>query len=105
MSPLVGLSQASGVAPLLDTFYSMKLQGQDPAWRGNALQSTERSLSKHSYSLFAGALIRRWCGESCKLMASWVDLANGYNQTTKTSLISHLDIVVFLVARSLIIWY
>ena len=105
MSPLVGLRQAPGVVPLLYTFYSMKLQGQDLAWRGNALQSTDRSLSKHSHSLFAGASIRRWCGESCKLTVSWVDLANVYNQTTKTSLVPHLDIAIFLVARSLIIWY
>jgi hypothetical protein len=67
-----------GVAPPLDTFYSMKLQGQDPAWRGTGLQSTERSLSKHSHLLFAGASIRRWYGESCTPTASWAVLPQEY---------------------------
>jgi len=56
----------------------MKVQGQDPAWRGTGLQSTERSLSKHSHLLFAGASIRRWYGESCTPTASWAVLPQEY---------------------------
>lgn len=72
-----GYVKQPGVAPPRDTFYSMKLQGQDPAWRGTGLP-TERSLSKHSHLLFAGASIRRSCGESCTPMASWAMLPQEY---------------------------